>query len=253
MSDARPSIPNDQSESPLYQDMGFRDDVTTLWTDSPDLLAHLLSEISQSPHEKARTLDALTHYCGLAKTKAPSFFDAPFAKIYYRVRRNTVDSLKRLLIAQTVESPLAVGRGDSPIEIAMFAALYVEATSGELAFDIVETPARGVRFDWAAAPAGLSILAIESQIELTGMRPDFIVSTRGRREKFMIVECDGHEFHEKKKEQSTRDKARARGFQAEGYSFYPFTGSEIWRDPCACADEIIKWAAMVSRDMETAA
>ena len=46
----------------------------------------------------------------------------------------------------------------------------------------------------------------------------------------IAVECDGHEFHEKTKQQAARDKARDRD---------RFTGSEIWKDPGACADEVL--------------
>lgn len=55
----------------------------------------------------------------------------------------------------------------------------------------------------------------------------------------MIVECDGHDFHEKTKEQARRDKRRDRFLVSKGYKVLRFTGSEIWADPDAIADEII--------------
>jgi very-short-patch-repair endonuclease len=45
-----------------------------------------------------------------------------------------------------------------------------------------------------------------------------------------IVECDGHDFHEKTKEQAARDKARDRALQASGRAVFRFTGSEIFRN-----------------------
>jgi|SRR5665213_3295104 len=52
----------------------------------------------------------------------------------------------------------------------------------------------------------------------------------------MVVECDGHEWHERTKEQAKSDKQRDRQLQAHGYVVFRFTGSEIYEDPDACAD-----------------
>lgn len=57
--------------------------------------------------------------------------------------------------------------------------------------------------------------------------------------RIMIVECDGHDFHERTKEQARRDKQRDRFLQSRGFKVLRFTGSEIWADPDQCADEII--------------
>lgn len=54
----------------------------------------------------------------------------------------------------------------------------------------------------------------------------------------VVVECDGHEFHEKTKEQAARDKARDRAIQACGIPVLRFTGSEIWHAPWKCADQV---------------
>lgn len=56
----------------------------------------------------------------------------------------------------------------------------------------------------------------------------------------VVVECDGHEFHEKTKRQAQRDKARDRYLQSHGYKVLRFTGSEIWTDPRKCALEVDK-------------
>lgn len=71
-------------------------------------------------------------------------------------------------------------------------------------------------------------------------RVDFrVVLTHDECEYVALVECDGHEFHERTKEQAGRDKARDRDLQAHGYAVLRFTGSEIWADPRACADEVV--------------
>lgn len=52
------------------------------------------------------------------------------------------------------------------------------------------------------------------------------------------VECDGHDFHEKTKQQAAHDKQRDRALVAAGYTMLHFTGAEIWRDPEACTNEV---------------
>jgi hypothetical protein len=44
----------------------------------------------------------------------------------------------------------------------------------------------------------------------------------------VVIECDGHDFHEKTKEQAKRDKERDRLMQTEGYYVLRFTGSELF-------------------------
>lgn len=54
---------------------------------------------------------------------------------------------------------------------------------------------------------------------------------RGR----VIVECDGHDYHERTKEQAKRDKERDRELQRQGYKVFRYTGSEIYNDAIKCA------------------
>ncbi len=56
----------------------------------------------------------------------------------------------------------------------------------------------------------------------------------------IIVECDGHDFHERTPDQATRDKSRDRQLQSLGYIVFRFTGREIWRDPMACAVQVFE-------------
>lgn len=59
-------------------------------------------------------------------------------------------------------------------------------------------------------------------------------------DKKLIVECDGHDFHERTKQQAARDKGRDRFLQSLGYPVFRFTGSEIFRDSLASAAEVLK-------------
>jgi hypothetical protein len=137
--------------------------------------------------------------------------------------------------------------GDSEIEHLLFRALQFRCRIGMCEFRHLSLEDEERFEEWDK-----SVLHIRSQVQLPGWRVDFIVygydfgtSPRVQRTpgwKRLIVECDGHEFHERTKEQAARDRARDREFQANGYEVFRFTGSEIWRDPMKCAEQITDWA-----------
>ena len=54
----------------------------------------------------------------------------------------------------------------------------------------------------------------------------------------IAVECDGHQFHEKTKQQAEYDKRRDRYLALHGMVVFRFTGTEIKRDPGKCAEEL---------------
>jgi very-short-patch-repair endonuclease len=60
----------------------------------------------------------------------------------------------------------------------------------------------------------------------------------------IAVECDGHDFHERTKEQARRDRSRDRALILEGWRVLRFTGSEIWKDAAACASQVSKLLKM---------
>ena len=71
-------------------------------------------------------------------------------------------------------------------------------------------------------------------------RVDFLIVIRrdGQIHSF-VVECDGHDFHEKTKEQAKKDKKRDRDLLLKGYPVIRFTGSEIFENPDNCAREVV--------------
>lgn len=54
----------------------------------------------------------------------------------------------------------------------------------------------------------------------------------------IIVELDGHDFHERTPEQAQSDKSRDRELQALGWLVLRFTGREVLQDPDHCLGEI---------------
>ena len=70
-------------------------------------------------------------------------------------------------------------------------------------------------------------------------RLDFLVTWAIEGNVYRVgIECDGHDFHEKTKEQAAHDKQRDRALAAAGYTVLRFTGSEIWNNPEACVEEV---------------
>ena len=56
---------------------------------------------------------------------------------------------------------------------------------------------------------------------------DFAIFVKGiaKEEIKIVVECDGHDFHEKTKDQVARDKSRVRDLEIAGWRVLRFTGS----------------------------
>lgn len=67
---------------------------------------------------------------------------------------------------------------------------------------------------------------------------DFALHIPKMTPRFMFIECDGHEFHERTKEQAAHDRMKDRAIQTATIPVLRFTGSEIYRDPSSCALQI---------------
>jgi very-short-patch-repair endonuclease len=102
--------------------------------------------------------------------------------------------------------------------------------------------------DRPGAPYAGNMLLIRPQAEIKTRRVDFLIHAldwhdmnklKWRR---LIIECDGHDFHERTKEQAKRDRSRDREAVMADYDCFRFTGSEIWTDPWGCAEQITDWA-----------
>lgn len=78
-------------------------------------------------------------------------------------------------------------------------------------------------------------LSVLAQERIENYRVDFLVRFCPLHNldasKNIIIECDGHEWHEKTKEQAQKDKERDRTLTKLGYIVFRYTGSEIVDDP----------------------
>jgi very-short-patch-repair endonuclease len=57
----------------------------------------------------------------------------------------------------------------------------------------------------------------------------------------VAIELDGHDFHEKNKDQVRKDKARERAIVQQGVTVLRFSGSEVVRNARACVEEVAKF------------
>ena len=173
--------------------------------------------------------------------------DAVFAKV-----RKSCDQQ----IQDIFEDCLDLTEGDSPIERAFCFALLCRSRIGQHEYDrasIVNENEEAIALECAINNRSLElIISCQKHMpSLENWRVDFLVRAVGFDSKRggapyvrrLIVECDGHEFHERTKEQAARDRRRDRMAQEKGIAIFRFTGSQIWADPWECAGEVFNWAA----------
>jgi len=152
---------------------------------------------------------------------------------------------------------------ESPIEVAFLASFLAINESAapfkvqrfqivvhlDAADDLDSISGKHQAFD---APAGQIRLFhyIQPQVQIGKYRVDFMAQSvlcqnytdkaRVIHSRKMIIECDGHDFHERTADQAERDKSRDRELVAKGFTVLRYTGREIWRDPTAAAIEVVE-------------
>lgn len=87
----------------------------------------------------------------------------------------------------------------------------------------------------------LNGMTIERQVTIGKYRVDFAFVSPGGKVQ-LIVECDGHDFHDGDRAAAARDKERDRWMATAGYTVFRFTGSQIYEYPFGCAGEAIAFA-----------
>ena len=95
------------------------------------------------------------------------------------------------------------------------------------AFDAVRTKNIHTMYDYWLNP----------QVEIGNYRVDFELINH--KDKKIIVECDGHEFHQKSKQQVEKDNQRERDLKKLGYEVVRFSGSEIFKDAEKCVEDLL--------------
>ncbi|MCU1286378.1 MAG: hypothetical protein JWO13_2728 [Acidobacteriales bacterium] len=148
---------------------------------------------------------------------------------------NLLSQSARLDVPRLIES--LESSSESPIEYAMAGALILAAR------EKVPYVVYGQQFIKQWWTNGTKSICFYPQARLGKHRVDLLIIYRdspdSNWERAVIVECDGHDFHERTSEQAGSDKKRDRNLQALGYPVFRFTGSEIWKDMFGCASEVL--------------
>lgn len=84
-------------------------------------------------------------------------------------------------------------------------------------------------------------LFYEPQLQVGKYRVDFAFCYFNHRNERLnvIVELDGHDFHDKDKRQRAYEKSRDRFLTRRGFKLFHFTGSEVAKDPYKVALEVL--------------
>lgn len=129
---------------------------------------------------------------------------------------------------------------ESPIEVLLAAAIEM---TGRL-MDAGEPAAATWVHVTNNASEGLppAIIYVIPQVKLMSRyRVDFYCEARPPAQPF-IIECDGHDFHERTPDQAERDRSRDRALQQMGLPVLRFTGREIHRSARDCAMQVVDFA-----------
>lgn len=148
----------------------------------------------------------------------------------------------------------------SPLEAAFLGAIVAAFTGGGMV--CVSSPKNGVfgcfggttAEAWHYKRTGTvpekrstdKLVFVEPQRRIGTYRADFVIRrvAGGRAvsdaglDGVAIVECDGHDYHERTKAQARHDRKRDRETQATGMLVLRYTGAEIWGDPIGCARDV---------------
>lgn len=131
----------------------------------------------------------------------------------------------------------------SPIEELFAAALNAASTMSSYGAHVsIDQDACQMKAlaDKAYKPASRYQCTVIPQARILDYRVDFLICIHAPTAyRGIVVECDGHDFHERTKEQVARDKSRDREIQKDGFRVFRFSGSEIWKNAIDRAAEVI--------------
>lgn len=140
--------------------------------------------------------------------------------------------------------------GDSKIEKLLFRSIVIRSECGACEYQLAQ--AINVEHEQNLINRKIELdprrplMIIRAQAQIENRRVDFLIHAFDHNNgtwRRLLVECDGHDYHERTKEQAAKDRSKDRLATLSGYDFFRFTGSEIWRDPWGCASQIGDWAA----------
>lgn len=108
-----------------------------------------------------------------------------------------------------------------------------------------------------AEPSGVELddphvwIELFSSVKILTYRLDFlVVGDANGGHGYFAIECDGHDYHDRTKQQAAYDRARDRELLRLGIPTLRFTGSEIHHDAHRCAVECWQMVPVVNKREE---
>lgn len=86
---------------------------------------------------------------------------------------------------------------------------------------------------------------LQREVIIGSYRVDFMLSLDTGTRRWLTLECDGHDFHDRTKQQAAYDRARDRELLALGILTARFTGSEIHHSADRCATDAWRCARVL--------
>lgn len=152
------------------------------------------------------------------------------------------------MCTQVIEQGMASQVCESPIENLMASAFFLSKMANDfcLGAEIELVGWHPPRLDLQGLidhTCRFDCIYVAPQVEVRKIRfsyrVDFLaMAIFGGNSRKLAIECDGHAFHEKTKEQAQRDKERDRALLSYGIPVMRFTGAEIWKDPMKCVGQV---------------
>lgn len=176
------------------------------------------------------------------------YYDDPQMLKVYREAAHAAYKIIGAQIIQDCADLLTEAAPGSPIE-AIFYAWWIA----------IRRAHRAVEDDWY----GLDLIG-QHEITVAGhrYRLDYVVGIEdadvawdaicaGLEWPKIAVELDGHDFHERTKEQVAYRNQRDRDLQAADWKVFHFSGSELVRNPEQCVREVMEYASRALYRIET--
>jgi very-short-patch-repair endonuclease len=137
-----------------------------------------------------------------------------------------------------------IDRGiESPIEDLFYIACRCQCIAEEVSFN--PSPEHNGT-EWTLG-YGIHVMP---QFRIDKYRVDFLITQKGIGPSEIlspvVVELDGHEFHDKNKQQRSYEKARDRFLLRAGYRVVHYTGSDVVSDPYSVAYDALSLLGLAS-------
>ena len=168
----------------------------------------------------------------------------------YSKRKSTEESLNNFLKLPKECQMLFFALLDSPLDKYGINSFYDFVVGNEFDYSDCESPIEimlAMAFDFITFTRACPIndYYIERQENINtqsrNYRADFVFHDLTSNVQ-IVVECDGHDFHEKTKEQVKRNNERDYDLKMSGYEVIHFSGSEVFESPLNCAYKVFKYA-----------